>query len=166
MSAKYVQSKGWPIKAADPPNVSSTVWALAAVSGVVLLLMAILQLSSFTDFENALSAAGLTSPGFWAFVVIIAELWGAAGFFKLKLSLGFRNVSYALAILIAGFWFINIVQLTASGGAEHLTNSGLFGRFLAQTPGWWTVIEVSILLFWVVLKVGYLHDNQQTSRYK
>jgi hypothetical protein len=44
MSAKNVRSSGWPVKAVDPPVLTTAQWVLAAVPGVVLLVAAILQL--------------------------------------------------------------------------------------------------------------------------
>lgn len=164
MSAKKANTSGWPVKAVDAPKLSNAQWALAAVPGVLLLVAAILQLISFADFRDNLGAMGLPGPTVWAICVIIAELWGAAGFFRLRLSYGFRLVSYGMAVLAAGFWFVENLQLTSNGVGEQLSNSGFFGRFLAQSPGWWTVVEVSIFLFLVVYKVGLLRDNQPTAR--
>jgi hypothetical protein len=163
MSAKKVQKKGWPVKATAPPKLSNTHWGLSSVVGLVLLVMAVLQLVSFADFRDALDASGLSAPTAWAVCVIVAELWGAVGFFKVPLSFLFRQVSYTMALLAAGFWFVYNVQLVAGNTAFNpINNSAFFGRFLQQTPGWWTVIEVSVLLFAVVYKVGLLRDNQPT----
>jgi hypothetical protein len=164
MSAKNVRSSGWPVKAVDPPVLTTAQWILAAIPGVVLLVAAILQLISFSDFTDALSAMGLPGPTAWAVCIILAELWGAAGFFKWRLSVGFRLVSYTMAVAVAGFWFVENLQLVSNGLAKQLDNSGFFGRFLAQKPGWWTVVEVSVFLFWVVYEVGLMQDNQQTER--
>jgi hypothetical protein len=164
MSAKKTRSRGWPVKAVDPPKLSTTEWVLAAVPGIVLVAMAVLQLISFSDFKNILSSSGLSAPAAWGIGVMIAELWGAAGFFPIRLSVGFRAVSNAFAILAAGFWFVNNLQLVSSGMSDSLQNSGFFGRFLAQSPGWWTVLEVSVLLFWIVYKIGLMRDNTQTTR--
>lgn len=159
MSAKKVQAKGWPVKAVDAPKVSNRSWMGAGVLGVVFIAMAVLQLVSFSDFKDDLDALGLAGPSTWAVLIILAEFWGAAGFFKLRLSRGFRTVSYGLAVLVAGFWFLANVQATANGLAAH--SSGFFGRFLNQTPGWWSVIEVTIFLFWVLSEVSALYNNQQ-----
>jgi hypothetical protein len=97
MTARRVRSSGWPVKAVDAPAISTLEWGLAAVPAVVLLAMAILQLISFADFRDILSSMGFAGPTVWAVCIIIAELWGAAGFFKWRLSTAFRNVSYAMA---------------------------------------------------------------------
>jgi hypothetical protein len=164
MSARSVRRSGWPVKAVDPPALTKTEWILAAVPAVVLLVAAILQLISFSDFTDALSAMGLPGPTAWAVCIILAELWGAAGFFKWRLSTGFRLVSHALAVAVAGFWFIENLQLVSNGLGAQLDNSGFFGRFLAQKPGWWTVAEVTVFLFLVVYKVGLLQNNAPTDR--
>ena len=165
MSAKKVQKKGWPVKASAPPKLSNTRWGLSGIIGLVLLVMAVLQLISFADFRDALETSGLSSPTTWAVCVIVAELWGSVGFFKVPLSSLFRQVSYVMAVLAAGFWFIYNIQLVASSTEfSSVTNSAFFGRFLQQEPGWWTVVEASALLFAVVYKVGLLRDNQPTTR--
>jgi len=161
MPAKKIQSQGWPVKAVDAPKLSTNEWVLTAVPGVILLVMAILQLISFNDFKVGLALMGVASPNFWGACIIMAEIWGAAGFFKLRLSRGFRSVSYVLAVLVSGFWFINNLQLVASNTGAQMHNSYFFGRFLAQAPSWWTVLEVSILLFWVAYKVALLRERQE-----
>jgi hypothetical protein len=162
MPAKRAKTRGWPVQAANAPKLSNSEWGLAAVPGVVLLLMAVLQLISFSDFRDALTAMGFSSATAWAVGVIVAELWGAAGFFMWRLSIGFRYVSYVMAVLAAGFWFVTNIQLVAGPLGAQLDNSGFFGRFLKQSPSWITVLEVTVLLFWVVYKVGLLRDNQPT----
>jgi hypothetical protein len=160
MTARRVRGSGWPVKATEAPALSTLEWGLAAVPAVVLLVMAILQLISFADFRDLLSSMGFAGPTVWAVCIIVAELWGAAGFFRWRLSSAFRYVSYTMAVLAAGFWFVNNLQLISTGMASKLDNSGFFGRFLPQKPSWWTVIEVTILLFWIVYKVERLRDDR------
>jgi hypothetical protein len=164
MSAQRVRSSGWPVKAAAPPVLTTRQWVLAAVPGVVLLIAAILQLVSFSDFVDALDSMGLPGPRAWAVCIILAELWGAAGFFMWRLSAGFRLVSNTLAVAVSLFWFVENLQLVSNGVGAQLDNSGFFGRFLTQSPGWWTVLETTVLLFWVVHKVGLMRDSTPTVR--
>jgi hypothetical protein len=164
MSAKKVESAGWPVKAVDPPALGRAQWIWAGIPGVVLLVAAVLQLVSFADFRDALSDMGLPGPTAWAVAVIVAELWGAASLFKLRLSVGFRLVSYTMALAAALFWFVENLQLISNGVGGQLNNSGFFGRFLTQKPGWWTVIEVTVLLFWVIYAVELMLDSRQTTR--
>jgi hypothetical protein len=164
MTARKVRNSGWPVKAVAPPNISNREWVVAGIVGVIFLAMAILQLVSFSDFVDNLSAMGLPGPTAWAVCLISAELWAAAGFFKWRLSIGFRLVSYTMAVVVAGFWFIENLQLVSNGIGEQLDNSGFFGRFLAQQPGWWTVIEASVFLFVVLYKVALLRNNQRELR--
>jgi hypothetical protein len=161
MSAKRLRTSGWPVKAVAPPALSTTEWVLAAIPGLILFLAAVLQLISFADFRDALAAMGLPGPTAWAVVIILAELWGAAGFFRWRLSTGFRLVANTLALGAALFWFVENLQLVSSGIGSQLDNSGFFGRFLQQKPGWWTVVEVSTLLFWILYIEGIMRDNQQ-----
>jgi hypothetical protein len=55
-----------------------------------------------------------------------------------------------MAVLVSGFWFIENLFLVTSDTAKAAGNSGFFGKYLSQTPGWWTVVEVTIFLFWIV----------------
>ncbi len=48
--------------------------------------------------------------------------------------------------------------------SKSLDNSGFFGRFLAQQPGWWTAIEASILLFAVIYNVSLLYNRQPLAK--
>jgi hypothetical protein len=162
MSAKRTGRSGWPVKAVDPPVLTTGQWLLAAIPAVVLLVAAILQLVSFTDFNDALSAMGLPGPTAWAVCIILAELWGSAGLFKWRLSIGFRLVSYTMALGVALFWFIENLQLVASDVGAQVNNSGFFGRFLKQKPSWLTVLEVTVLLFWLLFVIGLMRDNQPT----
>jgi hypothetical protein len=140
----------WNVAAVDPPRLTTRQWVISGVAGALLLVTAILQLVSFADFRDYLNSAGLPGPTAWAVCIILAEIWGAAAFFKLRLSYLFRAFSATLAVLAAGFWFVENLQLVANGKGETLSSSGFFGRFLAQKPGWWTVIEVTIALFLII----------------
>lgn len=152
MSAVQEQKMGWKVEATDPRMLTTEQWTSVSLLGVIFLVMAILQLISFADFRDSLSNMGLSGASTWAAVIIMAELWGAAGFFKIRLSHLFRVVSGSLAVLVSLFWFVENLQLISSGYVTD-QSSGLFGRFLSQTPGWWTAIEVTILLFWTMYAV-------------
>jgi hypothetical protein len=143
------QLRGW-FQMSDPPKLTTRQQNITGLLGVILLVAAILQAISFGDFRDWLDSIGLGAPVAWAVGLIIAEIWAAIGLFKLPLMNGFKAISAWLAILVAGFWFIQNLRLVSEGASSQLTNSGFFGRFLAQSPGWWTVIEVSIVLFWMV----------------
>lgn len=158
MSAKSAKLN-WKVKAADPPKLTDQQWNLMGLIGLAFFVMAILQLASFNDFKNWLQSISLGSPGVWAAVIIFAELWAAAGFFKLRLSTGFRMVSALMALLVSGFWFIQNLRLVSDGAGGILQNSGYFGRFLHQSPGWWSVLEASVLLFVVLWSVQLSKDN-------
>lgn len=144
-------TKQWSPQAIDPPKLSAQDWNMTMALGVVFVAMAVLQIASFNDFKDVLNATfGLSGSTSWAVVLILAELWAAVAFFKLRLSALFRMFSSVFAILVSGFWFFENVRLVASDTTIQAANSGFFGRFLAQQPGWWTVIEVTIVLFWTL----------------
>lgn len=135
---------------ADAPKLTSRQWNIAGLVGVVFIVMAVLQAIGFSDFKDWLESIGLGSTAVWAVGLIVAELWAATVFFKLPLMNGFRLVGSLLAILVAGFWFVQNLRLISDGAGNSLEGSGFFGKFLEQSPGWWTVIEVTALLFLVV----------------
>jgi hypothetical protein len=164
MAANSDRSSGWPVKAVAPPVLTKTQWVLVAVPGIVLFVAAILQLASFADFVDALRSMGLPGPTAWAVCLIVAELWGAAGFFMWRLSIGFRLVAYTMALAAALFWFIESVQLVTNNVGSKLDSNGFFGSFLNQKPGCWTVLEATILLFWIIYSIGLMRDSQLTTR--
>jgi hypothetical protein len=81
-----------------------------------------------------------------------------------RLSIGFRYAAYTLALSAALFWFIESVQLITNKLGHQLDSNAFFGKFLKQGPGWWTVLEASLLLFWVVYAVKLMRDSQLTTR--
>jgi hypothetical protein len=143
----------WKVEATAPARLTKHQWSLVSLLGAILVIAAILQLISFNDFRDNLSNLGLSSPTTWGVLIILAELWGAANFFKLRLSHLFRVVSVTLAVLVAGFWFIESLQVVANNG-QTVQSMGFFGGLLNQTPGWWTVVEASLLLFWTLYAVN------------
>lgn len=134
----------------DKPDLSQRQWALLAIPAIVLAVMAILQIISFGKFKDWLEEIRVGWPAVVAVVIILAEIWGAASLLNLSMNRMVRFLGVSLAVLVSGFWFIENLQLASSGGAGQLPNSGFFGNYLMQSPGWWTILGVSVLLFWVV----------------
>jgi len=112
--------------------------------------MAILQAIGFGRFKDFLDNIKVGWPALVAVVIIIAEIWGALSLLRVPMSAMLRFIGVSLAVAVVSFWFVETLFLVTSDTARALQNNGLFGKYLSQTPGWWTVIEVSILLFWVV----------------
>lgn len=134
----------------DKPELSQASWNILAIPAIILAVMAILQLISFGKFKDWLDGAGIGWSAVVAIIVIVAELWGALSLLQVGIGRAWRWLGLTLAVLVTGFWFIvNITQVT-NGRITQGPNSGFFGRYLTQMPGWWTVIEISILLFWVI----------------
>jgi hypothetical protein len=123
---------------------------MLAVPAVILAIMAILQIISFGKFKDWLDEIRVGWPAVVAVIIIIAELWGAISLLQINMNRMVRFIGVSLAVLVSGFWFVENLQIASSGGAGQLPNSGLFGKYLTQSPGWWTILEVSLLLFWVV----------------
>lgn len=132
------------------PGLSPTSWNLLAIPAAVLFVMAILQIISFGKFKDFLDNINIGWPVVVAIVLIIAELWGAVSLLRVPMNAMVRFIGVTLAVLVTGFWFIENLFLVTSDTASALQNSGYFGKYLSQTPGWWTVIEATIALFWVV----------------
>ena len=134
---------------AGTPELSSMQWNLLAIPAAVLAVMAILQIISFGRFKDWLESIRVGWPVAVAVVVIIAELWGAVSLLRVPLSAMVRFAGLSLAVLVLGFWFIENLYLATSSGGQ-LPSSGYFGKYLNQQPGWWTIAEITIMLFWVV----------------
>ena len=132
------------------PELSQRSWNMLAIPAIVLAVMAILQVISFGKFKDWLDEIRVGWPAVVAVVIIVAELWGALSLLQINMNRMLRFVGVSLAVLVSGFWFVENLQIASSGGAGQLPNSGLFGKYLTQSPGWWTILEVSILLFWVI----------------
>jgi hypothetical protein len=150
--------------ASDKPELSQRHWNMLAIPAVVLAVMAILQIISFGRFKDWLTEIRIGWPAVVAVVIILAELWGALSLLQLNMSRMLRFLGVSLAVLVSGFWFVENLQIASSGGAGQLPSSGLFGKYLNQSPGWWTILEVSILLFWVVYAAELLKWRPGTRR--
>ena len=131
------------------PGLNSAQWNLLAIPAAVLAVMAILQIISFGRFKDWLDSVRVGWPAVVAVVLIIAELAGAVSLLRIPMGAMWRFLGITLAVLVSGFWFVENTYFASSSGGQ-LPTSGFFGKYLNQQPGWWTVVEVSILLFWIV----------------
>jgi hypothetical protein len=135
---------------AETPVLNQMQWNLLAIPAAILAVMAILQIVSFGTFKDWLNQVGVGWSAAVAVILIIAELWGALSLLRIPMNIMWRSAGVLLAVLATGFWFIYAVYLVSSTMASQVTSSGYFGKYLNQSPGWWTVIEASIALFWLV----------------
>jgi len=131
------------------PNLNAMSWNLMALPAAALAVMAILQAISFGKFKDWLESIRIGWPAVVAVVIIVAELWGAISLLRIPLPAALRFIGISLAVLVVGFWFVETLYLTTST-AGQLPNSGFFGKYLSQSPGWWTVLEATIALYLVV----------------
>lgn len=146
------------------PELSPASWNVLAIPAAVLVVMAILQIISFGKFNDFLNNINVGWSAGVAVILIIAELWGAVSLLRVPMTSLVRFIGVALAVIVTGFWFVENLFLVTSDTARGLGNSGYFGKYLSQTPGWWTVIEVSIMLFWVVYAAELLKWRPRASR--
>lgn len=142
------QIKDWSNMYGNPPRLSEGETAAVSLLTAIFLVMAILQAASFSDFQDALGSLGLASPATWAVIIIIAEVWAAIGLFKVRLHGLMRFFGGVFAVLATGFWFVESLQVLSNSETGTVVNMGFFGKYLSQQPGWWTMIEASLLLFW------------------
>ena len=134
---------------AKVPSLTAMNWNVMAIPAAVLAVMAILQIISFNEFKDWLQSIRIGWPTAVAVGIIVAELWGALSLLRIPMPPVLRFIGVALAILVTGFWFIETLYL-ATSTAGQLPNSGYFGKYLAQSPGWWTVLEATVMLFLIV----------------
>ncbi len=145
------------------PALSPASWNALAIPAAVLFVMAILQVIGFGKFKDFLDNISVGWPVVVAIVIIIAEVWGALSLLRVPMSAMARFWGVALAVLVTGFWFIENLFLVTSDTAKALQNSGYFGKYLSQSPGWWTVIEISVLLFWIAYAAELLKWRPERS---
>jgi len=131
------------------PNLETMHWNLLAIPAAALAVMAILQIISFSNFKDYLDSIRIGWPVAVAVVIIIAELLGAVSLLRIPMNAALRFLGISLAVLVVGFWFVENLYLATSSGGQ-LPNSGFFGKYLAQNPGWWTILEASIMLYLIV----------------
>ncbi|MBX4201662.1 hypothetical protein KW803_02080 [Candidatus Saccharibacteria bacterium] len=144
------------------PQLTQHQWYILAVPAAVLFAMAIAQIISFTKFRDWLEELRIGWPAFVAVLIILFELIGAASLTKLRISRVIRFAGLSMALIVTGFWFVENLQIASSGGAGQLPSSGFFGDFLTQSPGWWTILEVTILLFWVTYAAELLRSRPKS----
>jgi hypothetical protein len=148
---------------ARTPEATAAQWNLLAIPAAVLAVMAILQIISFGRFKDWLDSIRVGWPVAVAIVIIIAELWGAVSLLRVPMSAMLRFWGIALAVIVSGFWFVENLYLATSTNGQ-LPSSGLFGKYLNQQPSWWTIIELTLLLFWVVFAAEVLKGRPAASR--
>ncbi len=142
--------KRWKDEYAKPAALNQNQHAAVNALAVLFLVMAVLQVASFTEFKGALHDLGLTrAPEAWAIGLIVAEAWGALGLLSVKMHGLMRAVGRFGAVLAAGFWFIASLE-AVTGMETAVGNMGYFGKYLSQTAGWWTVLEATIVMIWTV----------------
>jgi len=142
-----------------PPNLPKAHSGAVTLLGLVFLAMAVGQLIGFNEFEVVLTVGGISSAATVATLLILAELLAAVGFLNLRISHLLRVLSAVSAVAVSGFWFLYNLKLISEGLAGLMPNIGFFGEFLAQSPGWWTTIETTVLVFWVLYSLNLMRSS-------
>jgi hypothetical protein len=159
MKISQKQLMRWAIESKKPPKLAEKQWNNIGLLGIVFLAMAVLQLWSFSNFKDWLTSTGMSGAASWAVMIVLFELLAAIGLFKIGLSYMARVITACAVVLTSAFWFIQNINLVNGSYGEILKNSGYFGRFLHQAPGWWTIVEVTILLAWSMYAVNLFKDE-------
>lgn len=149
----------WATTSQKPPKLTERQWNNVGLLGIVFLVMAVLQVWSFSVFKDWLTTTGISGASSWAVIIILVEVLAATGLFKIGLSYMTRVITAGAVVLTSGFWFIETVRLISGSYLDTLKNSGYLGRFLQQTPGWWTIVEATILLAWSMYAIDLLKDE-------
>jgi hypothetical protein len=142
-----------------PPSLPRNHTGAVTLLGIVFLAMAAAQLISFNEFEVVLAIGGFSNTAGVATLLILAELLAAVGFLSLRISHLLRILSAVAAIAVSGFWFVQNLRLISEGLGGLIPNIGFFGGYLAQSPGWWTTLEATVLVFWVIYSLNLMRSS-------
>ena len=114
---------------------------------VILIVFAVTQLFSFSDFQLLVQSywlpCGVPSASLLSGVIVIVEVFALPFLLRMKVSRLFRTVSMVLGWLVAVIWLIICLWLLLTVNA--VTNIGFLGTVFSLTPGWWSVL-VSLAL--------------------
>jgi hypothetical protein len=149
----------WAITSQKPPKLTEREWNNIGLLGIVFLVMAVLQVWSYSVFKDWITSTGMSGASSWAVIIILLEVLAAIGLFKIGLSYMARVITATAVAVTSVFWFVETVRLISGSYLDTLKNSGYLGRFLQQTPGWWTIVEVTILLAWSMYAIDLLKDE-------
>lgn len=134
----------WHARAVEPPKLNASTWQAANVVAALLAVMVVMQLASFNDFANQLEELGVSNGGLWAAIVVLAQVWAIPALIRVRISPLFRNISAAMLVGVAGFWFL-LTAGALSRGVES-DNIGIFGTFADVPVSGWTVVFTSAYL--------------------
>lgn len=148
----------WTAVALPAPNLTPVQQLIAYLLGLLLVAMALTQVISIQQFEDNFAFTGLTHTRPLAFILILGELWAAAGFFRLPLSWLFRKFSNGLAMLLGIFW---LGWICYSVTILFSFSSNFFGRFLRLSPSWIDVLAVGV----IVLVMLYILEAMKINSY-
>lgn len=126
---------------------------VAYIYSTILVICAVTQMLSFTDFQELIDSFWL--PGgaplayFLAGFIIIAEIFALPFLLRIRASPFVRYSSMVLSWIVPLFWLTISLWLMLTINA--VSNVGLVGTVVKLMPGWWAVffsIALGILAIW------------------
>lgn len=123
----------------------------AFILGLVMLVLAVLQLFRFEDFPGLIESmqipGGATTAFLLAILFPLLEILSLPYLFSMRIPKWLRKLSLGAAVAAGVLWVIVTAWTSINMGAS--VDSGIFGATLPTTSGWWSV-AFSILLLWSV----------------
>ena len=151
----------WTAVALPPPKLKQAQRIISYLIGLLLVVMAVTQVISIQQFEDNFALSGLTHTRPLAFILILGELWAAAGFFQLPLSWLFRKFSNGFSMLLGIFW---LGWLCYSATTIFSFSNNFFGRYFHQSPSWIGVLEVTVVVLAATYILEVMRTNSAASR--
>lgn len=153
------------IKAIFPAEFShNRAFWRALILGLVMLVLAVLQLFQFEDFPGVLAAMQLPGGEITAEILAVLlpflEIASLPYLFSLKLPTKARKASMIAGVAVGVLWIAITVWTSVKMGIS--VESGIFGAALATSSGWWSVVFAVLLLWSVVLTIRELPKRRDS----
>lgn len=141
----------------------STAFWRAFVLGLVMVVLAVLQLFQFEDFPGIIEAMGIPGGKVAALSLAVLfpflEIASLPFLFSMKTPPLIRRLSKSCAVTVGVLWLIVTVWTSINQGSS--VESGIFGASLTTTSGWWSVVFAALLMGSVYLTIGELPKRRQ-----
>ncbi|TAL14434.1 hypothetical protein EPN95_02990 [Patescibacteria group bacterium] len=121
---------------------TTNIIAISRLYSAILVVFAVTQLFSFSDFQMLVRSfwlpGGIPLAYLLSAIIVIAEVLALPFLLRMKVSSLFRVLSMVLGWAVAGIWLGVSLWLVLTVNA--VTNIGFFGTVVEFTPGWWSVL--------------------------